>query len=198
MPIYDVENRFSYYKSYSDNIMAGPSFPVAGSTTWDRVVSGSIVSGSEEYKTAGTLTDFIYKKLQPYYKSGEVRYLRLPSGRQVIKDSIVPDILSIYQSGFYGSGSLVQWMNGSSLPAPADLSILLLFSKDGLPLTGSDSQRVNNIEWPYSFPYEKKYYTIGPEDNSAIVVSKVSIFLLLRVILDHMILFSKRRIQSWQ
>lgn len=177
MPQYDVENRFSYYKSYSDNIMAGPSFPVAGSTTWDRTVSGSVVSGSEEYKTAATLTDFIYKKLQPYYKSGEVRYLRLPSSRQVIKDSIVPDILSIYQTGFYGIGSLVQWMNGAGgLPAPPDLSILLLFSEDGLPLTGSDSQRVNNIEWPYSFPYEKKYYAIGPEDNSAIVKSNVNYY----------------------
>ena len=176
MPIYDVENRFSYYKSYSDNILVGPSFPVAGSTTWDRTVSGSVVSGSEEYKTAATLTDFIYKKLQPYYKSGEVRYLRLPSSRQVIKDSIVPDILSIYQTGFYGTGSLVQWMNGAALSAPPDLSILLLFSEDGLPLTGSDTQRVNNIEWPYSFPYEKKYYAIGPEDNSVIVKSNVKYY----------------------
>jgi len=176
MPQYDVENRFSYYKSYSDNIMAGPSFPVAGSTTWDRTVSGSIVSGSEEYKTAATLTDFIYKKLQPYYKSGEVRYLRLPSNRQVIKDSIVPDILSIYQTGFYGAGSLVQWRQNSLFRPPPDQSILLLFSKDGLSLTGSDGQRVNNIEWPYSFPYEKKYYAIGPEDNSAIVKSYVKYY----------------------
>lgn len=176
MPIYDVENRFSYYKSYSDNILVGPIRPTMGSYDWQRSVSGSVVSGSEEWSAATVLSDFIYKKLQPYYKSGEARYLRLPSNRQVIKDSIVPDILSIYQTGFYGTGSLVQWANGSNLPAPPDLSILLLFSEDGLPLTGSDSQRVNNIEWPYSFPYEKKYYAIGPEDNSAIVKSYVKYY----------------------
>ena len=82
MPIYDVENRFSYYKSYSDNILVGPTRPTMGSYDWQRSVSGSIVSGSEEWKGATVLSDYTYKKANPFFRSGEVRYLRLNSASQ--------------------------------------------------------------------------------------------------------------------
>ena len=95
MPIYDVENRFSYYKSYSDNIMSGSALPTLGSSTWDRGVIGSVVSGSEEWRASTLKTDFLFKKENPFFRSGEPRYLRLSSNSQTIKDSITPDLLGI-------------------------------------------------------------------------------------------------------
>ena len=156
MPIYDVENRFSYYKSYSDNIMSGSALPALGSSTWDRGVIGSVVSGSEEYKGATLLSDYTFKKENPFFRSGETRYLRLSSGQQSIQDSYVPDIIGIYLTGSYGAGKFV-WNWG-----PENIDMLIAF--DGKAITGSNNQRVNNIEWASSFPYEKKYFEI-PVDN---------------------------------
>jgi hypothetical protein len=136
-----------------------------GSSIWNRAVSGSVVSGSEEWKAATKLSDYVYKKFNSFYKSGEVRYLRL-AGQQTINDSIVPDPLLIYETGSYGAGAFVKWERGSFLPTPPSGYTLLLFSEDGLALTGSDTKRVNNIEWQYSFPFEKKYAYVAPEINS--------------------------------
>lgn len=156
MPIYDVENRFSYYKSYSDNIMSGSALPTLGSSTWNRGVIGSIVSGSEEYKAATLLSDYLFEVTNTFFRSGETRYLRLSSGQQSIQDSYVPDIIGIYLTGSYGAGKAVwNWGGGE------DMDILIAF--DGKAITGSNNQRVNNIEWVNSFPYEKKYYEIKSE-----------------------------------
>lgn len=157
MPIYDVENRFSYYKSYSDNIMSGSALPTLGSSTWDRGVIGSVVSGSEEYKGATLLSDYLFKISGSFFRSGETRYLRLSSQKQSIQDSYVPDIIGIYLTGSYGAGKFVWGLGG-----PNDIDLLIAF--DGKAITGSNNQRVNNIEWVSSFPYEKKYYKI-PADN---------------------------------
>jgi hypothetical protein len=143
MPIYDVENRFSYYKSYSDNILVGSPRPSIGSTTWNRTVSGSVVSGSEEWKTTKIYSDYLYQKSNPYFRSGEVRYLRLASSNQTIKDSIVPNIVSLFA---LGGGKIVN-----------DSSAQLFFALDGKPITASDGTRVNNLEWLLSMPFEKKY-----------------------------------------
>ena len=164
MPIYDVENRFSYYKSYSDNIMSGSALPTLGSSTWNRGVIGSVVSGSEEYKAATLLSDFTFKKANPFFRSGETRYLRLSSNIQTIKDSITPDLLGIYTTGSWGSGSVAGnfiAINSNLLTAEA------LFSADRKAITGSNGQRVNNIEWADSYPFEKKYYKVNPSSNVA-------------------------------
>lgn len=164
MPIYDVENRFSYYKSYSDNILVGPSLPTIGSSVWQRGVSGSVVSGSEEYKTATILSDYLFKVANPFYKSGEVRYLRLVSSSQTFEDSITPSILELFTTGAVStSGSIVY-------SADVETSILnyggpfykIYFSLDGHPITASDTQeRVNNTDFAYSYPYEKKYHAVN-------------------------------------
>lgn len=148
MPIYDVENRFSYYKSYSDNILVGPTRPTMGSYDWQRNVSGSVVSGSEEWRESTVYSDFLFKVSSSFFRSGEVRYLRLSSDTQSIQDSYMPDIIEIYHTGSYGSGSFVD----ASLSSP-----ILLFSFDGKEVTGSNNERVNNIEWINSYPFEKKY-----------------------------------------
>ena len=160
MPIYDVENRFSYYKSYSDNILAGPPRPTIGSSVWQRFVSGSVVSGSEEYKAATLLSDYEFKLTNPFYKSGEVRYLRLLSGTQTLQDSIVPDILSIYLTGVT-SGTL-----GFDTKVRTPFLSAMYFSTDGYAITSSagvTGQRINNSEFCFSFPFEKKYFLVGKE-----------------------------------
>ena len=155
MPIYDVENRFSYYKNYSDNILIGPPKPKMGDTTWHRVVSGSIVSGSEEWKGASLASNFAYQRTNPFYKSGEVRYLRIISAKQQFEDSFVPDIISLHSTGTYGRGGGVFWANfvGSGIDA-----MWLLFATSSFPaVTGSDTNAVSNYEWVTSYPFEKKY-----------------------------------------
>lgn len=159
MPIYDVENRFSYYKSYSDNILVGPTRPTVGSYDWQRSVSGSVVSGSEEYKSATVLSDYTYKKANTFFRSGEVRYLRLSSREQAIEDSITPDIISLYltgsASGSFGSDAKV------AVESDSILVFALYFATDGFSITSSGgdlpNQRVNNTEFFQSFPFEKKY-----------------------------------------
>lgn len=160
MPIYDVENRFSYYKNYTDNILVGPSRPTLGSSVWQRSVSGSVVSGSEEYKAATLLSDFRFKLTNRFYKSGEVRYLRLLSGTQTFQDSVVPDILSIYLTGST-SGTL-----GFDTKVRVPLLSAMYFSTDGYSVTSSagiTGQRINNTEFCFSFPFEKKYFLVGKQ-----------------------------------
>ena len=167
MPIYDVENRFSYYKSYSDNIMSGSALPTLGSSTWDRGVIGSVVSGSEEYKGATLLSDYTLKKENPFFRSGETRYLRLSSNSQTIKDTITPNIFELYSTGTYGAGKVIK----SSL-YPFDYSspffIKMIFSLDGSQITGSDGGRVNNTEFCLSQPFEKKYLGVSEREFSAV------------------------------
>ena len=162
MPQYDVENRFSYYKSYSDNILVGNPKPAIGATTWDRVVSGSVVSGSEEYKAATILSDYEYKKTNRFYKSGEVRYVRIASSTQTIKDTIPPSIFELFLTGTMNT-------SGAAIAATADVSnpftspfTKLYFAIDGQAVTASvgSDERINNTDWSYSFPYEKKYYQV--------------------------------------
>lgn len=164
MPIYDVENRFSYYKSYSDNILVGPTRPTMGSYDWQRNVSGSVVSGSEEWRASRLLSDYVFKKANPFFRSGEVRYLRLSSAAQIIKDTITPSIVDLYFYGENESGTLVDTYNTNS--PNQTMGFFIYFSRDGYPITASVSDdRINNIGFSRSFPYEKKYYNIPVFSN---------------------------------
>ena len=155
MPIYDVENRFSYYKSYSDNTLVGSPKPTMGSTTWDRTALGSVVSGSEEWEVATLVTDFTYQRSNPFFRSGEVRYLRLASANQSIQDSYTPDIVGIYMTGSWGAGKLTTYADSLDSGQP---EILLLFATSSVVvITGSDHVTVSNSEWRGSQPFEKKY-----------------------------------------
>jgi len=156
MPIYDVENRFSYYKNYSDNILVGPPQPAIGSAIWQRSVSGSVVSGSEEYTAATTLTEYYYKKLNPFFRSGEPRYLRLASANFIFEDSITPDIVALYTTGSFGTGSFVYSTKDFG---GSNVFLKMYWSLDGYPVTASyiDSNVVNNINFCKSSPFEKQY-----------------------------------------
>ena len=157
MPIYDVENRFSYYKSYSDNIAFGPSKPSVGSSTWDRFTIGSIVSGSLEYLAENIYSKCLYEFQNQFFRSGEVRYIRLSSATQTIQDSKVPDPVGLYTTGSYGSGSVVLLPSNGLILGGGINTYGLLFSRDGNIITGSNHERINNTEWNTSFPFEKKY-----------------------------------------
>lgn len=167
MPIYDVENRFSYYKSYSDNILIGDEKPTIGSNTWVRGVVGSVVSGSLEYLFQPIFSKFIFEAINPFFRSGEVRYRRFFSANQTIQDSVMPDILALYQTGSYGSGSIVSIGADPAILGGNTRTFPLLFSKDGKVVTGSNSERINNIEWVNSYPFEKKYELVNRNNNFA-------------------------------
>jgi len=161
MPQYDVENRFSYYKSYSDNILVGNPKPAIGDTTWNRVVSGSVVSGSNEPRVATVYSKFLFQSQNPFFRSGEVRYVRIASSTQTIQDTIVPDVVGLYTQGFTsGTGSIVS-MSYNPFFLGGRAGYALLFSRDGIPVTGSDGERINNTEWNFSFPFEKKYFQVS-------------------------------------
>ena len=171
MPIYDVENRFSYYKNYSDNILVGPPIPTMGSSVWERSVSGSVVSGSEEYKASTILSDYVFKQTNPFYRSGEVRYLRLTSKDQALDDSITPDILSLYLTGS-ASGSIA---TDTKVAVPQLFSVL--FATDGFAITSSGgvpNQRVNNTEFSFSFPYEKKYSYVPKQKPAKYTIKNIT------------------------
>ena len=179
MPIYDVENRFSYYKSYSDNIMSGSALPALGSSTWNRGVIGSVVSGSEEWRASTLLSDYTFKKANPFFRSGETRYLRLSSNSQTIKDSITPNIIDIYFYGENESGSII--LGNNTNYGDTD-GLFLYFSRDGYALTSSDgtSSRINNTGFATSFPFEKKYYNITTFSSNFITLDHL--FLLINKI----------------
>lgn len=140
--------------------MSGSALPALGSSTWSRGVIGSVVSGSEEWRASTLKTDFLFKKENLFFRSGEPRYLRLSSNSQIIKDSIAPDLLGIYMAGSSGSGSVAgNFLVNNLITAEA------LFSADRKAITGSNGQRVNNIEWADSYPFEKKYYKVNPSSN---------------------------------
>jgi hypothetical protein len=148
--------------------MSGSALPTLGSSTWNRGVIGSVVSGSEEYKGATLLSDYTFKKANPFFRSGEVRYLRLNSASQTIKDTITPEIVSLYKTGSYGSGSLVAPTDSFILRIPpTGNAIKLLFSTDGKEILSEITpyslvaERTNNIEWYFSYPYEKKYSLVN-------------------------------------
>ena len=169
MPIYDVENRFSYYKSYSDNILVGPTRPTMGSYDWQRNVSGSVVSGSEEYKISILYSDFLKKYTTPFYRSGEVRYIRFFSKSQTIKDSITPSALELLLTGSSPSKPIFTTVAPFNTATPlTPLPFLkFIFAIDGLKIEADDSTIINNTEWAFSFPYEKKYFNVNSYDSMA-------------------------------
>lgn len=160
MPIYEVENIQSYYKSSADNIVFGQSKPNIGDTSWIRLVVGSKVSGSYEELVENIYSRYLFDHTNPFFRSGEVRNIRLFSNSQTIQDSKMPDILGLYQTGSYGSGSLVLMPTNARI-VNGQYTYSMLFSRDGHTITGSNSQRVNNIEWCNSYPFEKKYESIS-------------------------------------
>jgi len=162
MPIYDVENRNSYYKSYNDNIPFGPAKPGLGDTTWLRTSVGSVVGGSLEGFFETIYSKYFYEVTNPLFRSGEIRYVRLASANQTIEDSKVPDSLRLYTTGSFGSGSIVILNTDPNILGNVS-TYGFLFSRDGQEITGSSGQRVNNTEWVSSSPFEKKYFGV-PRD----------------------------------
>ena len=135
--------------------MSGSALPALGSSTWNRGVIGSVVSGSEEWRASTSYSDYLFKISSSFFRSGEVRYLRLSSNSQTIEDSYVPDIVEICKRGSASSSGSFVWF--------PIWGVGTILSTDGSSLTGSDNANVSNNEWKLSFPFEKKYDKIAPD-----------------------------------
>jgi len=158
MPQFDTENRYALYGTYADNLIAGSS-STNPERPWTRGVYGSIVSGSEEYTLATRLSDYEFQRAYSFFRNGNARFLRLTSATQVFQDSVMPSIVSLALTGTYGAGKL--GIPGQAPGFSEELTsngLLILFStSDSYAVTASGGMRINNIEWQFSSPFEKKY-----------------------------------------
>lgn len=167
MPQFDNESRQSLYGTYTDNIIAGSS-SINPERPWTRGVYGSVSSGSSEFQQTTKLSEYQLQTVYPFYKSGTARFLRLQSVGQVLEDSIMPSIPSLVLTGTYGSGKIgLPGIYPGYTDELAMANIILLSSPgETNALTSSvGGLRVNNIEWCYSSPFEKKFYAVPKFDT---------------------------------
>lgn len=159
MPEFDLEDRFSFYKGTTDNLIVGPARPTLGSSIWQRCVSGSAVSGSQEFKASVLASDYLFKTTRPYARSGNVKFVRIASATQTIRDSVPPSIFALYVTGSIATATGSYIVN-TGLHEVGLECLKLLFASDGQPVTASGGTQINNTEWTYSFPFEKKYENV--------------------------------------
>ena len=157
MPQFDLEDRTTFYKGTTDNLVVGPEKPTLGSYVWQRAVSGSVVSGSQEFKASTLATDYLFKTTRPFARSGTVRFVRLSSATQVIQDSVPPSIFELYRTGSVGQGAFI-YNSGADVGLTC---LKMIFAKDAQPVTDSVGTQINNTEWAYSYPFEKKYERVA-------------------------------------
>lgn len=171
MPQFEVENRGSFFKSYTDLIFSGSAKPIGNS--WDRGNLTSKVSGSTDPGTdprykytsdsshAMSFQDFCKEYTSPSFDRGDIRNIKLVSANSYFEDSRAPEILQLYTTGAAAlAGTYVNPINTSV----AKNKILLLFGRDGQEVTSSLTpapyttvKTINNREFWSSFPFEKKY-----------------------------------------
>lgn len=168
MPQFEIENRAAYYKSYTDLILSGSPTPTINGVSWGRGDLTSKVSGSTDpgtdprYKYSSnpnalvSFDSFAREYTSPFFDRGDVRNVRIASKNLLVEDSRMPDILDLHSTGAFGAGHSI-WRG------PSGNRLIVLFGKDQNPVTASTPVtpipvgRVNNIEFCYSFPFEKKY-----------------------------------------
>lgn len=166
MPKFDVEPAASYYGAYSDIIVVGDSKPTVGVASWDRVVSGSSVSGSNAWRVETLYSEYVFGRENTFRQSGEPRLLRLASVRSTYVDSIPPDPIRLHTTGASNcSGSMCQ-TNGTGLIGNINTTLyqMIVFSRVGYVTESASNQRVSNVDWATSFPFEKKYQGITQDD----------------------------------
>lgn len=173
MPQFEVENKGSYYKSYTDLIFSGSAKP--NGSSWGRGAVVSIVSGStdpgtdDRYKYTSDINhrmsfnDFCKEYTSPFFDRGDVRNIKLVSANSYFEDSRTPEVLSLYVTGT--SDLTGTYVNPVETTAGGKSKLLLLFSRDGQPVTASlpnspiytHLKTINNRDFWSSFPFEKKY-----------------------------------------
>lgn len=157
------EDTDSYYEAYTDGIFVGsPGLSFETPNTWTRKRLGSKVKANstawEEslllstYVEGGTFTSAVY--------GGNSRFLKLFSMESAYTDSIVPNIAKIFTTGAFGSGSVCypDEENRDFNPLIGnERYFTAIFSTNGYLTSSNNGQRISNIEWQFSFPFEKKY-----------------------------------------
>lgn len=178
MPQFEVENRGSYYKSYTDLILSGSPLPTIqnGNPYWGRGALTSKVSGSTDpgtdprYKYTSDINnqfsfqDFVKEYTTPYFDRGDIRNIKLVSADSYFEDSRTPEILQLYVTG---TNSLTgTFINPTYTETGGKSKLLLLFGRDSQIVTSSNPTGgppfsstfpINNRDFCYSFPFEKKY-----------------------------------------
>ena len=171
MPQFEVENRGSFYKSYTDLIFSGSAQPTGNS--WGRGVLTNKVSGSTDpgtdprYKYTSDINhrmsfqDFCKEYTSPSFDRGDIRNIKLVSANSYFEDSRTPEILQLYLTG---TADLTGTLLYPTYTAVGGLKskLLLLFGRDQQPVTASIMgniyrRTINNRDFFYSFPFEKKY-----------------------------------------
>lgn len=177
MPQFEVENRGSYYKSYTDLILSGSPLPTIqnGNPYWGRGALTSKVSGSTDpgtdprYKYTSDINnqfsfqDFVKEYTTPYFDRGDIRNIKLVSADSYFEDSRTPEILQLYVTGtnnLTGSYILPNYTVGGV--GNGESKVILLFGRNSQPVTsstvmGTPIKVINNRQFCFSFPFEKKY-----------------------------------------
>lgn len=182
MPIFEVENRGAYYKSYTDLILSGSPFPTVngGGVSWGRgnitsKVSGSTDSGTDSrYKFSSnsnsliSFNDFVKEYATPFFDRGDVRNLKITSANSYFEDSRTPEVIQLYLTGTNILTGTIIYPRHSAAAAGVSNKILLLFGRDSQEVTSSNPtyvpiKAINNREFWCSYPFEKKYQYVGKE-----------------------------------
>jgi hypothetical protein len=170
---FELEPKESYYGTYVDDI-------ITGSITLDkRGLVGSVVSGNLEWIGEVNYSNWYYKKVFPWYRSGNVRGVKL-FDQKTIYDSLVPDFTQITRTN--GAkiiapkyDDFATSISYGPLLQPFETKILkiILTTSGSQPVTASDGKTVSDTWWLSSYPFQKKYSNIPrlSDLNKAIVTN---------------------------
>lgn len=154
---FELEPKESYFGTYVDDIVTG-SFLLG-----TRGLAGSVVSGNLEWQGETRFSDWYYKQLFPWYRSGNTRGVKLFDTKKIY-DSLVPDftqITAINGAHFIAPkfDDYLTSIEPAILPEPFETKILkLIINFSGsLPITASNGIKLSDAWWNSSFPYQSRY-----------------------------------------
>lgn len=166
MPQFEVELNRSYFGTFRDNIVVGPTGPTLDddgvTKRWQRHVSGSVTSGSFEFRAATSYADFLILSSSDTmgHKNGELRTMRLLSDTEIMADSVPPSPAEVYFLGDNPSNGIVKDSYRTNLGLQ---TYSFVFSMDGQKLTATDLSKIGNGDWWFRYPFERFYWSASPD-----------------------------------
>jgi len=167
--IFFNEDSDSYYESYTDGVFVGNPAVEFGSSTWKRKRLGSKTKATstawEESLILSTYVEGEARTSEVY--GGNARFAKAFDNQSFYKDSVAPDIVKIFSTGSYGSGSACypnDEVSGLFDLVGNNVYYSMFFSTNGYLTSSNNGQRISNIEWQFGFPFEKKYQLLSRGD----------------------------------